>query len=305
MNSYKNDIKKEEILDKAHNLTSNVGSKTLTIDLSELIKNNNNNADDHNNVYSQELLIQNRVLNNLGVQKDLLSNCESENTVILENKFDYKDFIVKNPDFFLKKESIEKVEQSSILIDNNNTSELLSKPKKLTENFIKYLITRFPYTIMVTALIYGVQALNAHYQDQTQSYYTIGIASHLIGQTKELYANSKNYSQVSDQMLIKAKAVDYSLVSNNKLLNNYGGNYKVYPATTTSLNDTIAVDIDKVPSEKCEKLVMALQYLTVTQVKVNNTTLLKNGFIDLENVGKVCSLKQNTVTVLDNDNKTI
>lgn len=241
-----------------------------------------------NNNYSRELLVQNRILNSMGVQKNLFAiEVENIKPVILKNSFDYNQFKQINPQVFIKNKI-----STSLVRKQEDTINKSSNIKK--EKFFKNIFKNTALLLSIAAAVWIGSLSVKNVDENGKANYTTYLINYIIAGTQILYSNSSSYQGLNEQVLLNTRIVT-SEDSDNKIYTGYNTHINISPNTIEKLNDSMKLTLNEIPRDSCSILTEKLSktVFKLNSVKVNNQLIIKNGMIDLVNVDSACNLSKN------------
>jgi hypothetical protein len=290
-------IKHENIQGKKHGYTS---KDIFLQNLGKLIEEIHVLENQFNHHYSNKLLVQSRVVKEMGVHKNIIeTEVEYENVkpVKLTSDFNYDIFKKNKP----PKQTQHKSSTKGVYTagewnpDKDEPPVKVPKKTKSKENIVIGLI--------VTALVIGSVILAAN-EDRTPQYvsYTVDkfitLKEDIHAYYKPTSNNLERYTDVSfkyvkEKSALTSKMSDY--VSNN---NSFGGQMIVMPETISVANDSFSITATGIPKNACSSVVSEVNALTKESVAVNSEIVSQGGKMNITSVTQACSLESNTIKIL-------
>ena len=209
---------------------SYTAKEVLLQNLSKLLEEINVLEEEFNGNNKFQLLVQEKILTNLGYATDL---DESPSKIVLENKFKYKA-----EDIFKK--------------------TLKELPKKVKANLAStiYNGTSFVEVLLVVGFIAlaGVMVFNTHIKIELKSKITTETVNlnMLTGKIKLLYSAKEDYTSLNNTIIYSARIVPDTMTYNNSITNSFGGTVSVKPSINPSEFDIVYAGV---PNTACNKLV--------------------------------------------------
>lgn len=249
-----------------------------------------------NNNYSHELLVQNRIFNNLGLQKNIFlaeNQLEHIKPVIIENNFDYNNFKQLNPQVFIKPEiNIKSLEDKKIV---NSDKDIILKTKQKNHNrLFNTLCVAGISSLFVLCFVNSFNMLD----NSNRVNHTLGSVWKIINGSQFLYVDQANYKGLNENIVSQARLTDQI----DGLVTGYNTTINVSDTTIMQPYDSIKVTLNDMPQESCSVLTEKLAQMNIDKVKVNNHLLVNDGMVDLVNVEKVCSLPKNQFIIEQTEN---
>lgn len=224
----------------------------------------------YNESHSRHLLVQNRLVSELGVHDSLLEmEQESPHKVKLENKFDYQAFKKINEDAFFKKEI--KGDLAVNMVEKDPPKAVIEKEEKIYSgggiSFIELLLL----LSFMTLLIFGVFTFYNHSSNSQKNYYSMELLEQLSYSVKMLYSSTNSYDNISEEQLIAANAVSPKFVDNNKLTAPYG-KVHIKPSNLRFPNDSFAIVFEHIPQTSCIYMV-SKSATEFNRVEINSSVI--------------------------------
>lgn len=289
-------IKRETAKDGINEYTA---KDILLKNLSKLIEEIHVADHEFNDNYSHKLLVQNRIVNDLGVQKNLLE-IETENVkpVELKNKFDYKNFIKNNP-----LPNIEKQNPTQVLKPVIPSAE---KKQKKPSVFSKIISNIVPVGIIVLFLgSFGgtFYMMYSGTQNHIDVMNTAKTMMELNNDIRNIYYDSTeqiNYKDLNLEKLREYKFVSDLSIVDGKYANKFEGQYIIKPYTLENKNDSYSVETTNLSEKTCIKLAKEISPAFI-RLTINDKIIRESPTaVDLNSIITACSLDQNKVGYINN-----
>lgn len=208
----------------------------------------------YNESHSRHLLVQNRLVSELGVHDSLLEmEKESPHKVKLENKFDYQAFKKINEEAFFKKDI-----KGDISIDTIKKDPPKHVVKEEKENYSGGFGIGILELIMLMSisflLIFGVYNVYNQSLNSQKNYYSRELLNELSAGARTLYSTVDGYNNISNEQLIAANVVAPQFIEHNKLTGPYGPVH-VRASNLQFPNDSISIVFEHIPEKSCLYLV--------------------------------------------------
>ena len=218
---------------------SYTAKEVLLQNLSKLLEEINVLEEEFNGNNKFQLLVQEKILTNLGYATDL---DESPSKIVLENKFKHKaEDIFKKPTKKSPKEIIKDTPDSETSTDSGIS-------------FLELLLAFGAVALMGAVVLMGATASSIHSKLELESEVTTEVVklNMLANGTKMLYATKENYTSLNNTIIYSAKIAPDAMTYNNSITNSFGGRVSVKPSINPSEFDIVYVGV---PNTACNKLV--------------------------------------------------
>lgn len=271
----------------------------LLKNLSKLIEEIHVAEHEFNDNYSHKLLVQNRVVNDLGVQKNLLEvQTETVKPVELKNNFDYKNFIKTNKDISIEKPIPVQVKPAIPV----NTQKQEDSSSGILTGIMNNIVTIGIIVLSLGGLGGTVYMMYANTQNQVDVYSEARNIMELSSNIKNGYSSLAvmdsdkykeiNYKDISIKKLVEDNIIKDFKVSNGKYANKFDGEYIVKPYTYNTNNDSYSIISTNLDERTCIRLVKQISpaFLTININKIKEDSNVRD-----EDIIKACSLEENTV----------
>lgn len=303
-------IKRETSNGQQHEYTAR---DILLKNLSKLIEEIHVVENNFNENYSHKLLVQNRVVNDLGVQKNLLE-IETENvkSVSLKNNFDYKNFVKNNPiPTIEKQENIVKIKDIEPIVNksasNKKPPALKGKVSKFLEGVDSFDIFTSSFLVTIICVLGGgTYAMYANHQNQIDVNNEARNIMELSSSIQSFYTSlavmepdkyqEDNYKNISVKKLIENSIIPGFSVSNGKYMNKFDGEYIIKPYKLEKAGDSYSIGSENLSYTTCRRLVTEVNTVFAI-ININGKVMKKKNHNNLspENIKSACSLNKNNV----------
>lgn len=207
----------------------------------------------YNESHSRHLLVQNRLVSELGIHDSLLEmEEESPHKVKLENKFDYQAFKKINEDAFFKKEI--KGDLAVNTIKKDPPKAVIKKEEEIYSGGGISFIELFLMMSLITLLMLGVFTVYNDHSNSQKNYYSMELLEQLSYSIRTLYSSTNGYHNISEEQLIAANVVSPKFIDNNKLIAPYG-NVHIKSGNLRFPNDSFTIIFEHIPEKSCVYMV--------------------------------------------------
>ena len=257
-------IKKEYFEGRQHEYTS---KDILLKNFSKLIEEIYILEHNFNENYSHKLLISHRVVEQMGVQKNLVNTeheIEAVQPVVLKNQFDYNHFKKSEPKPEVVHVTPKVIEKETEIKDTTEKSSVCN-----ISLFDVLLIFGF---IALSLLMFSMVSIKLEQSNK---------AAHTIAKFEYLSSELKNnYTNYID-------------------INAFDGNFVVASETQNTTNDSFSIAATNIPFVVCPKIVAGLNSTikNTDKVLVNEILVGQKGSIDMDSVINSCNLDSNTIKI--------